>query len=85
MNISIQITDKAFERMMSDDEFKGKMMKMFKEESLAAHPPGDTSLTWITEAGYRGYSYIDIEAGHKAFATHSIDKNSFFVRKATRK
>ena len=28
MNISIQITDKAFERMMNDDEFKTKMMNV---------------------------------------------------------
>ena len=85
MNISIQITDKAFERMMNDDEFKTKMMNVIRDESIAAHPPGDTSLTWIDENGYKGYSYIDIEAGHSAFASHSKHKDSFYTRKATKK
>lgn len=84
MNISIQITDKAFERMMNDDEFKTKMMNVIRDESIAAHPPGDTSLTWIDENGYKGYSYIDIEAGHSAFAAHSKHKDSFYTRKATK-
>lgn len=82
MNISIQITDKAFERMMNDDEFKNKMMKVIREESIAAHPPGDVSLTWIDENGYKGYSYIDIEGGHSAFSAHSKDKNCFYSRKS---
>lgn len=81
MNISIQITDKAFERMMDDPEFKEKMMGLIREEAAAAHPPGDTSLTWIDENGYKGYAYMDIESGHKAFSTHSKDRNSFYVRK----
>ena len=84
MNISIQITDKAFERMMNDTEFKDKMMGLIKEECLACHPPGDTSLTWIDENGYKGYAYIDIESGHAAFSSHSKDKNSFFVKKSTK-
>ena len=81
MNISIQITDKAFERMMNEPEFKEKMMGLIREEAAAAHPPGDTSLTWIDENGYKGYAYMDIESGHKAFSTHSKDRNSFYVRK----
>lgn len=82
MNISIQITDKAFERMMKDDKFKDKMMGLIREESLAAHPPGDTSLTWIDENGYKGYAYLDIESGHSAFKAHSNGKDNFYVKKS---
>lgn len=82
MNISIQITDKAFERMINDPDFKNDMMRLIREESIAAQPPGDTSLTWIDENGYKGYSYIDIESGHTAFAAHSKDKDCCYSKKS---
>lgn len=46
VDISIQITDKAFERMMKEPDFKKEMMKMIGEEAAAARPPISTSLTW---------------------------------------
>ncbi len=85
MNISIQITDGAFKRMMNDADFKDRMLGVIKKESIAAQPPGNTSLTWIDESGYKGYSYIDIPAGEMAFKAHSNDKDSFYVQKATKK
>lgn len=84
MNISIQITDGAFKRMMNDADFKDRMLGVIKKESIAAQPPGNTSLTWIDESGYKGYSYIDIPAGEMAFKAHSNDKDSFYVQKATK-
>lgn len=84
MNISIQITDKAYEKMMNDPKFKNDMMKMIREESIAAKPPGDTSLTWIDENGYSGYSYMDIQSGHTAFAAHSKDKDCSYSKKSKR-
>lgn len=85
MNISIQITDGAFKRMMNDADFKDRMLGVIKKESIAAQPPGNTSLTWIDESGYKGYSYIDISAGEMAFKAHSNDKDSFYVQKATKR
>ena len=85
MNISIQITDGAFKRMMEDSDFKDRMLNMIQKESIAAQPPGNTSLTWIDESGYKGYSYIDISAGEMAFKAHSNDKDSFYVKKAAKK
>lgn len=85
MNISIQITDGAFQRMMEDPDFKDRMLSVIQKESIAAQPPGNTSLTWIDESGYKGYSYIDISAGEMAFKAHSNDKDSFYVKKASNK
>ena len=82
MNISIQITDGAFKRMMNDADFKDRMLGVIKKESIAAQPPGNVSLTWIDESGYKGYSYIDNDAGAIAFKAHSSDKDSFYVQKA---
>ena len=69
-NISVQITDSAFEKMMVDKEFKNKMMN------------GGTLIN-IDENGYKGYSYMQDhtkEAG-RAFDAHSKDKDSFYSKK----
>ena len=84
MNISIQITDGAFKRMMEDPDFKDRMLNVIQKESIAAQPPGNVSLTWIDESGYKGYSYIDNDAGAVAFKAHSNDKDAFYVKKATK-
>lgn len=85
MNVSIQITDGAFQRMMEDSDFKDRMLTVLYKEALAAHPPGNTSLTWIDESGYKGYGYLDNDAGEIAFQAHSNHKDSFYVRKAKKK
>ena len=85
MNISIQITDGAFKRMMEDSDFKDRMLSVIQKESIAAKPPGNVSLTWIDESGYKGFSYIDNKAGFIAFKAHSNHKDTFFVRKAKNK
>ena len=85
MNISIQITDGAFKRMMKDPDFKDRMLSVIQKESIAAKPPGNASLTWIDESGYKGFSYIDNNAGLIAFKAHSNHKDTFFVRKAKNK
>ncbi|MBR1701952.1 MAG: hypothetical protein IJ716_08355 [Lachnospiraceae bacterium] len=82
MNTSIQITDKAFERMMNDTDFKDRMMSALQKEAVAEQPPGDTVLIWIDDNGKKAYAYMDIEAGHQAFAAHSKDKDIFYVKKA---
>lgn len=85
VNVSIQITDGAFERMMEDSDFKDEMLDVIYRESLAAKPPVGTSLTWIEESGYHGYAYSDKagEIAESAFQAHSNHKNSFYVHKAT--
>ena len=85
MNVSIQITDGAFKRMMEDSDFKDRMLSVIQKESIAAKPPGNVSLTWIDESGYRGFSYIDNNAGFIAFKAHSNHKDTFFVHKAKNK
>ncbi len=84
VNASIQITDSAFERMMTDEDFKNRIMKIMHEEASVCRPPIVSSLTWIDENGYRGISYNDYEMGHTAFNAHSKSRDSFYVRKAQR-
>lgn len=81
---SIQITDSAFKRMMNDEDFKNKMMKLMKEDADVGRPPIVAGITWIDENGYRGISYNDSSIGVAAFEAHSKSKNSFYVKKGKR-
>lgn len=82
MNTSVQISDKAFKRMMNDKDFKDRMISSLHREAVGGRPPGDTTLIWVNEDGLKAFAYLDIEAGHQAFAAHSRHKDSFYVKKA---
>ena len=84
VSVSIQITDKAFERMMNDSDFKERMLTTIGKEAAAAHYPVTTSLTWIDENGYREQSW-NFGYGEDIYKAHSSDKNSFYSKKATNK
>lgn len=84
MNLSIQITDKAFERMMKEPKFKEEMLSVLREDAYASNKSmASTTLTRIDEDGYKGYSYN--EGGEEAFGTHSTNKDSFYSKKAAKK
>lgn len=82
VNVSIQITDSAFKRMMTDEDFKNRMMKIMHEEASVCRPPIVSSLTYIDENGYEGVSYNDYDMANIAFKAHSKHKDSFYVKKA---
>ena len=85
VNVSIQITDSAFKRMMTDEDFKNRMMKIMHEDASVCRPPIVSSLTCIDENGYKGVSYNDYDMANTAFKAHSKHKNSFYVKKAKAK
>lgn len=85
MNVSIQISDKAFERMMNDKDFKDDMMKLIREDCAAGHPPIVSLLESIDENGYTGNSYNEPGIGDTAFSAHSKGKDTFYVKKAKKK
>lgn len=85
MNTSVQISDKAFKRMMNDKDFKERMISSLHREAVDGRPPGDTTLIWVNEDGLKAFAYLDNDAGHQAFAAHSKHKDSFFVKKAKAK
>ena len=82
-NISVQITNSAFEKMMVDKEFKNKMMNIIREDARGSNMMCGGTLINIDENGYKGYSYMQShtkEAG-RAFEAHSKDKDSFYSKK----
>ena len=86
-SISIQITDRAFEKMMNDPEFKNKMMNLIKEDARGSHIMCGGTLININENGFYGYSYMADHAkeANTAFEAHSKDKNSFYAKKIAKK
>ncbi|MEZ3517955.1 MAG: hypothetical protein K1W37_22690 [Lachnospiraceae bacterium] len=86
-SISIQITDKAFEKMMNDSEFKNKMMNLIREDASGSNIMCGGTLINIDENGYSGYSYMADHAKEAgtAFSAHSSDKRTFYSKKATNK
>lgn len=85
VNISIQITDSAFKRMMTDEDFKNRMMKIMYEEASGCRPPIMGSMTNIDENGYNGITYNEYVQGKAVFNAHSKTKDSFYVKKAIHK
>lgn len=82
-NISVQITNSAFEKMMVNKEFKNKMMNIIREDARGSNMMCGGTLINIDENGYKGYSYMQShtkEAG-RAFEAHSKDKDSFYSKK----
>ena len=82
-NISVQITNSAFEKMMVNKEFKNKMMNIIREDAHGSNMMCGGTLINIDENGYKGYSYMQShtkEAG-RAFEAHSKDKDSFYSKK----
>lgn len=85
VNVSIQITDSAFRRMMTDEDFKNRMMRIMHEEASVCRSPIVSSINCIDENGYKGVSYNDYDMANIAFKAHSKNKDSFYVKKAKAK
>lgn len=83
--MSIQITEKAFKRMMVDKDFKDEMMTIMKKESIACKSPIVSSMTIIDENGYKGVTYNDYNMSKNVFNAHSKNKDSFYVKKFDKK
>ena len=84
IDVSVQITDGAFKRMMKEPKFRDEMTATLMEDARTSNlPPIGTVLTRIDENGYSGYSYC--QGGEEAFAAHSSDKDSFYSKKAVKK
>lgn len=84
INWSIQITDGGFKRMMEDPEYKQKVMNVLKEDASVGRPPITSSMCVIDEKGLTGCAYM-FGYGKDAFEVHSKDKDSFYVKKATKR
>lgn len=80
-SISIQITDEAFEKMMSDSKFKNKMMNLIREDAKGSHKMCGGTLIRIDENGYSGYSYMADHAKEANTAYDSHSKDGFYSKK----
>ena len=80
-NVSIQISDEAFEKMMNDSEFKNEMMNVIKEDARGSHIMCGGTFIEISENGYHGYGYMADHAKEANAAYESHSKKSFYSKK----
>ena len=85
LNLSIQITDEAFEKMMNDPEFKNQVMTNIRTDARISKPPIITVVMLkVDKHGYSGSSYSDEAYKPGMFEAHSAGK-VFYTRKAKNK
>lgn len=84
-DISIHISDEAFERMMNDVDFKDRMMNFIREDASVSGIKGGGTIINIDESGYSGFSWMEGYPGETeaGFSAHS--KNAFYSKKVSRK
>ena len=83
-DISIQITDGAFEKMMNDKEFKDRMLSIIQEDANVSGFKGGGTILNIDESGYSGFSWMDgYKEGLAKMSEH--EKDSFYHKKISKK
>ena len=84
-NISVQITNSAFEKMMVDKEFKNKMMNIIREDAHGSNMMCGGTLINIDENGYKGYSYMQDHKRQEERLMHIPKIKTVFIRKSVKK
>lgn len=84
-DVSIQITDEAFEKMMNDDKYKDKIMNILREDASGSNIMCGGIIITIDGNGYRGFSWMEFyeKEGKAGVEVHS--KNSFYSKKFSNK
>ena len=84
-DISIHISDKAFERMMDDVDFKDRMMNFIREDASVSGIKGGGTILNITESGYSGFSWMEGYQGEASVGFSAHSKNAFYSKKVSHK
>ena len=84
-DISIHISDKAFERMMRDADFKDRMMNFIREDASVSGIKGGGTILNITESGYSGFSWMEGYPGESSAGFSAHSKNAFYSKKVSHK
>ena len=84
-DISIHISDKAFERMMDDVDFKDRMMNFIREDASVSGIKGGGTILNITESGYSGFSWMEGYPGEASVGFSAHSKNAFYSKKVSHK
>lgn len=83
-DISIQISDGAFEKMMVDKKFKDRMLSKIQEDADVSGIKGGGTILNIDESGYSGFSWMDgYKEGLAKMSEH--EKDSFYCKKISKK
>ena len=84
-DVSIQITDEAFEKMMNDDKYKDKIMNILREDACGSNIMCGGIIITIDGNGYRGFSWMEFYEKEGKAGVEAHSKNSFYSKKFSNK
>lgn len=84
-DISIHISDEAFEKMMNDADFKDRMINIIREDASVSGIKGGGTIINITESGYSGFSWMEGYEGAASAGMSAHSKDSFYYKKVSQK
>ena len=84
-DISIHISDDAFERMMNDKDFQDRMLNKIREDASVSGIKGGGTILNIDESGYSGFSWMEGYAEEGSAGVEAHSKDSFYYKKVSHK
>ena len=80
-DVSIQITDEAFEKMMNDGKYEDKIMNILREDACGSNTMCGGIVITIDKNGYRGFSWMEFYEKEGKAGVEAHSKNSFYSKK----
>ena len=84
-DISIHISDDAFERMMNENDFKDRILNIIREDASVSGIKGGGTIINVDESGYSGFSWMEGYPGESSTRMSEHSKHSFYHKKVSYK
>ena len=82
-DISIHISDEAFERMMNENDFKDRILSIIREDASVSGIKGGGTIINVDESGYSGFSWMEGYPGEASNGMTEHSKHSFYHKKVS--
>ena len=84
-DISIHISEDAFERMMNDNDFKDRMLSKIREDASVSGIKGGGTILNIDASGYSGFSWMEEYEKEGSAGVEAYSTDSFYYKKVNYK
>ena len=82
-DISIHISDEAFERMMNENDFKDRILNVIREDASVSGIKGGGTIINVDESGYSGFSWMEGYPKEASTGMSEHSKHSFYHKKVS--
>ena len=79
-DISIHISDEAFERMMNENDFKDRILNVIREDASVSGIKGGGTIINVDESGYSGFSWMEGYAKEGSAGVKAHSQGSFYYK-----